>query len=77
MICIAVEDVKKIANQKNNKKIGATKTQIAPRNENSRVLGNSVRKVSIFVLRPNGCQATGAPSADRAGHTMLNDGLES
>ena len=77
MICIAVEDVKKIANQKNKKKIGATKTQIAPRNESSRVLGKSVRKVSIFVLRPNGCQATGAPSADRAGHTMLNDGLES
>ena len=76
MICIAVEDVKKIANQKINKKIRATKTQIAPRNENSRVLGNSFRKVSILVLRPNGCQATDAPAADRAGHTMLTDGLE-
>ena len=77
MIYIAVEKVKRIANQKKYKKIGGTKTQMAPRNENSRVLGNSVRNVSIFVLRPNGCQAAGAPSADRAGHTMLNDSLES
>ena len=77
MICIAVEDVKKIASPKNYEKIGGTKTQMAPWNENSRMLENSVRKVSIFVLRANGCQATGAPSADRAGHTMLNDGLES